>query len=460
MIMNSPFTQSEPDMAVPPVVRTPFRNQRGMTLIELIVVLGILAGLATLALTSMGSLDTSARRETTEHLIDQIELAVAGDGRVAGRFVSDMGRLPVLHGSAGSRVEGQGLEELWDDLGVYSGAIPDYYFIGVPNPSSLLYPSWESQNVFPAVPTDKRLLVNLPGGWRGPYLNAAGDKLFDGFGNNLAFYDGTNPVSSPAAWGDILSTSLSDGDLIPGIRSFGSDNSFTPSPPPSGTEWNEEDVFIDFTDDCTTSADASAFLSVSIRVRNHRPPYPWKTPDNATIANWQASIPYSVNNIVRAVTGDLFVCDNSTGSSLSGASPPSWSQTGTISDNELTWRYIPWCSRMDRMRVALFAPYADTNPANGIVIREVLTGRNAAPSLQTPFLNDSESANVSIAVTVSWNGLHDVTLFNLPPGLRALYVYGYAECGTEAANGWSSGHQMIELKPGVNHVTVYLSEPL
>ncbi len=424
-------------------------GQAGMTLIELVVVLSILAGLATLALTSLGGLGARQRVDTTTRVIDQIELAVAGDGARAGRFVSDMGRLPVLHGAAVARVEGRGLEELWYDLGVYTASLT-IQFNGAA--------SWESTNLWPA---GSELTGMLPGGWQGPYLDLGGDRLFDGFGNNLKYWD-----AGTSDWRDTTSADLADQEVIASVASWGSDDA------PGGAGWEEEDVessaFFDAAAVPPVDAAADATLCVSIRVRSHQPPYPWKTPVNGSIADWQTSTAYSNGAIVRAGTtgavgttpDDLFICDNGTGSGQSGAVAPFWSRTGTVSDNDLTWRYIPCCDRVDRMRVALLAPYADPNPGAVtpvVRVREILASNDANTTLA---VTDSEAGNVSTAVASSWSSLHENTLQNLPPGTRRLYAYGYAQCGTAAANFWSSGLQTIDLKPGINHITVYLSEPL
>jgi len=408
-------------------------NERGMTLIELIVVLGILAGLATLAVAGLDGLGSRQRVDTSLRIMDQIKLAVAGDGVRAGRFVSDMGRLPVLHGAVpANRVEGAGLQELWDDCAAldtngpatgYAEVMPDISFSGVD--------TWEQSKFFtPAV------FGRLPGGWNGPYLDVGGEKLFDGYGNNIRYRKGT-------AWHEITDAALLDQGEIFRVASFGADN----TEDSGGESWEETDIDRQFGD-----APYSASLIVSIRVRDHNNPYPWRQPDNGTIQSWTSGASYPDGTIVRENQGstpdDVFICDNETNSCAASSAPgadPEWRQL------------IKGCEIMNRMRVALFVPYADTDPNAGmpVRVREILNRNDGG----TTNYVDNYGPPVS-TVTSTWADMNSVTLENLPPGLRALYVYGYMTDGTNTANAFSSGLQMIELHPGVNHVTVYLSEPL
>jgi len=427
---------------------TALRSHRGMTLIELVVVLGILAGLATLALTSLGGLDTSARRDTSERVINQIELAIAGDGREAGRFVSDMGRLPVIHGDDSSRVKGEGLMELWDDLGVYTAAL-SINFNGVS--------ASEITNFWPA---GNELSGLLPGGWQGPYINMGTGRLFDGFGNNLRFLKG-------GIWYEIDNAALNDMDAVLGVASFGSDDTL------GAAEWEEEDVF---TDESTKDAAISAELTISIRVRSHQQPYPWKQVNNITINDWAKGSTYFQGSIVRSGVApdfdDLYFCtfcSNSSGVLVpTGAPTPFWSRNGIVYDDvdgdsviDLQWVYLkPGCvsDAMNRMRIALFTPYADPDPTVGIGVREIIASKDG---ITAGALTD----NLGI-VNLVWpagSSMDNIILQNLPPGIRRLYIYGYAQHSTLSnvwTNGWSSGLQTIDLKPGVNHITVYLSEPL
>jgi len=93
-------------------------RSRGLTLLELIVVLVILAALGTVMITQTTSLTGEARYQQTVRTLEQLQDAVIGRQPVGGEdptgigpgFVSDMGRLPeaVADGTAFT------LAELWD----------------------------------------------------------------------------------------------------------------------------------------------------------------------------------------------------------------------------------------------------------------------------------------------------------------------------------------------------------
>ncbi len=115
-------------------VKSPY-SKRGMTLIELLIVLGIMAALATVALTTLDGMGDRTRMDTTRARLDAIEEAIVGDGLKPGRFVSDMGRLPVVHydkpNPAGSGTvateEGETLIELWNSYNLAADAsVYDY----------------------------------------------------------------------------------------------------------------------------------------------------------------------------------------------------------------------------------------------------------------------------------------------------------------------------------------------
>jgi prepilin-type N-terminal cleavage/methylation domain-containing protein len=148
---------------------------RGMTLIELVVVLTILGLLTTVAVTATDVLLGQGRYDTTVRMLNQIQSAVQGppnaqqpDGMllVAG-FVADVGRLPNVAGT-------DGLAELYA------------------NPAGLA-----SFAVRPA-PSDPEVLV--PCGWRGPYVQLAvgTQEIRDGWGNYFdMLLDAAGDIASP-----------------------------------------------------------------------------------------------------------------------------------------------------------------------------------------------------------------------------------------------------------------------
>ena len=147
----------------------------GLTLLEMVVVLGILALLATVAVRSLEPIADQSRYETTKRQLETIRQAVAdpqpirqADGSVSfSGFVSDIGRLPVSNGAGVLE-----LVELWD-----GSMFTTYPF---------------SVRSGPATPIDYSEIV-LPCGWRGPYLQPARleDGLYDGWGNPFVASIGT-----------------------------------------------------------------------------------------------------------------------------------------------------------------------------------------------------------------------------------------------------------------------------
>ena len=177
----------------------------GMTLIELVVVLALLAGLAAMALTSVSDLGIRSRYDETTTRMRLIRDAVVGDGIEAGRFVRDMGRLPVVHTAS----DGIRLEELWRDAGNL-----DYG----PVTNSLDWPVAVSSGVYDYVK------IELLCGWNGPYLmmsDPAEAESYDGFGN--PWYVRGSSV----------------GDIITNMWSLGADNAT------GGATWYDQDRLLD-----------------------------------------------------------------------------------------------------------------------------------------------------------------------------------------------------------------------
>ncbi|WOO39496.1 prepilin-type N-terminal cleavage/methylation domain-containing protein [Rubellicoccus peritrichatus] len=141
--------------------------RQGLTLVELLVVLSILAVLSTVALRSVAQITEEKRYDANIAQLENIEEAVLGDRETVG-FIGDIGRLPIAQGS----IAEEQLSELWD-----GGSLPGY---------SIQTPAGDSE-------------VRLGVGWRGPYLNLGinRDELTDGFGDALVHYEANgDPVSN------------------------------------------------------------------------------------------------------------------------------------------------------------------------------------------------------------------------------------------------------------------------
>jgi prepilin-type N-terminal cleavage/methylation domain-containing protein len=169
----------------------------GMTLVELLVVLAILALLTTVAVTSTDVVLSQGRYDATKGTLTNIQEAVLGppnarqaDGTLVSMgFAADVGRWPVctstdLTGGSSGGPWGGPWELLFQPAGIASFALV------------------QSQN-------DPDVVV--PCGWRGPYLRLSPGQtsIRDGWGNPLILL---NQAGSPAAAGDpIWSVSSSGG---------------------------------------------------------------------------------------------------------------------------------------------------------------------------------------------------------------------------------------------------------
>ena len=159
----------------------PKKTTRGMTLIELVIVLALMAGLAGMALTTVGEMGNRARYDETAARLKLIREAVVGDGKTAGRFIRDMGRLPMVQDTD----EGKLLSELW------TAAAGTGYGSASEDMDDGSGPEWPGSELdsYPSLPDT----VSLHCGWNGPYTmveNPDAAQIFDGFGNDWQIHDG------------------------------------------------------------------------------------------------------------------------------------------------------------------------------------------------------------------------------------------------------------------------------
>lgn len=168
-------------------------GQRGLTLLELLVVLSILAVLSTVALTSSSGIADQARYEATQRTLENIREAVLGPANLRDTdgtllytgFVTDMGRLP--------RVEADlTLEELWKNDG------PDDDGLATLAPHAVRQAIAAHVDVAAEADPD----VYLASGWRGPYLRLSpgNTNVRDGWG--VPFTLRTQASADVAAAGD------------------------------------------------------------------------------------------------------------------------------------------------------------------------------------------------------------------------------------------------------------------
>jgi len=394
-------------------------SKRPMTLIELLVVLSIMAAVATIALTGANEMMEQASADETVRRGDLVTASINNENDAASRFVSDMGRLPIVLNS----IQSLNLAEIF-----YS---PENIPSTVKWSNSVSFDN--SVNNFPETWGTLPGSVTLPCGWRGPYLYINKNAFYDGWGKEWEVTH-SDWTTSPKVW-----SAGTEGAKIFGIRSLGRDNSVDSG----GEEWFEKDREFHFSKGAVTSD-----IVVKIMGRD------CSTSPNVfrgieAIPNWMADTSYSVGDLAHSTSGaDLFECVTP---GTSGSSEPGWDTTigNTTNDNTVTWECVPYTNRhydMDRVRVAIYVPYVT---ASSRQVKRVLARSDAALEL---------NPDVSGGETQSWTGCCEVRITNLPSGLRKIYVYGYKNIGT--ANRYGSFVTSVELKPGGNSATVFLTEDL
>ncbi len=231
-------------------------DQRGLTLLELLVVLSILAVLSTVALTSSSGIADQARYEATQRTLENIRDAVIGpanqrdaDGSllVTG-FVADMGRLPLATSEPVTGGNVFTLRELWENVNdVAPHAV---------RPAT-------AANVDDDPEADAE--VYLATGWRGPYLQLSpgNEVLRDGWAAELVTPDGEvtdypNNLLRTQAGVAITATTQQIGQ----VHSFGANADALVPENPADTRYDRDLSVI------ITPAQTTATMAVTVDVRN------------------------------------------------------------------------------------------------------------------------------------------------------------------------------------------------
>ena len=163
---------------------------RGLSLLELVIVLVILAALTGIAVNSLEPIADQSRYEATQQTLINIDEAIVSQSftpdRVASYsgFVTDIGRLPV---AVGSDRETQ-LSELWSQ-----GSLPAFSITSFDDPDT----------------TDTES-IPVAAGWRGPYLMLppGPNVLRDGYGRAYSIFNTAGTTASP---GDSIGNLVSAG---------------------------------------------------------------------------------------------------------------------------------------------------------------------------------------------------------------------------------------------------------
>ncbi len=392
-------------------------------MIELLIVLALMAGLAGMALTTVGDMGTRGRYDETTARLRLIREAVVGNGAEPGRFLRDMGRLPVVQ----STDDGKVLSELW-----IPGSTSTYAYAIVSSEDlkdgsgSMNWPSADSSlDNYSLVPQT----VDLHCGWNGPYFQVndpADTRLYDAFGNNfLAAITATSDPDTASEWytdpGETGEPGV--GDTIYGVLTRGSDGDFT------GTSWDEVNrpEFFEYPD--TTSLEVKVMaqdLSLSNPV--------WESLIYAPA--WAASEAKSANESIVDTTGTyVFRCITA---GTTGTAEPVWDTAAVgnqTTDNGVSWVYLGETAKkrqyVNRLRVAFFIPTV-----------------NSTTSVVDWFLTPLESIAVQSPV-----------VFNDPsitPGLRKVCAYAFLNGNNSSLRILSNTVETVDMHFGANHVTLYL----
>ncbi len=212
------------------------RCDRGqaMTLVELVVTLSILVALTSVAIVSLDGLGDDSRYAETRSRGGMVLEAVNGSSPgVAGAFVADMGRLPAVAATA----RGAELAELFYSSDVFSAidASELRRVAWFDNPNT----DWggASSSTFNFSSATRR--VELPCGWRGPYVPVHSDTFSDGWGGDWEIKTTDNDTwAGSVSWTG--SPALSK--TIFGIRSLGK-NGQTDG---AGAKWENRDMAFEF----------------------------------------------------------------------------------------------------------------------------------------------------------------------------------------------------------------------
>jgi len=396
------------------------QNQSGMTLIELLIVLALMAGLAGMALTTVGDMGARGRYDETTARMRLIKESVVGNGAQPGRFLKDMGRLPMVQ----STDDGKVLSELWNP-----GTAPMFATVASGNlkdGSGMDWPEIISPGIADWIPQT----ADLSCGWNGPYLQVndpADAKVYDGFGNNwLAAITKTSDPDTEAQWyADPGETSAPvAGDTVFGVLTRGSDGEITVNP---NDPWDEQEraTFFIYPDTEIQVTVMAQDLSGGTPVWKPLVPAPvWANGESKNIGDC----------VVDNGNQWVFESQSPSGTTTGSTAP---SGPADFSDGGVSWKYLGETAKLqqyvNRLRVALFVPDIDSS--------------TAAVNWMNDFTDVTNITSFSFPIVLSGT--------SVTPGIRKMYAYAFLNGQTKPLR-IGNEVETVDLDFGINYVTLYL----
>ncbi len=419
---------------------------KNFTLIELLIVLAIIGLVATVALDQSTEVVDQTRYDLTEQNGQELQNAIIGDFENGGRFLRDMGRLPVVI----STDSGEILKELWafDDKAVKWQELS-------------ITPDWEESGAgWESLPT----AIDISFGWRGPYVNMGSrSALYDGWGNPWAIdveeYEdddedsGNGDGFKDEVWrdnnDDSTITAAVLNDPLRGLKSLGRDQ----AEDTGSDSWQNKDKKFEFVEDRVF---CSLALTLKARDKNGN------IVAVQELEERQDSKAYEIgDNIV--VNDDIFTVDTA---GTSHSSAPGWitteagvSTTPEGGGSSLVWLYIGKTTDhpeyFHKLRIGLFLPDVRTTEMGVLSLFSSWQGGEALTTDVVSTLPDLDGlVDDSLEVELGDN-FNTILIKGITPGIRKFYCYGFT--GDRKRGSFV---QTVDLKPGENLKEVILTERL
>ena len=385
-----------------------FKN-KGMTLIELVIVLGILAAIASYALTSMDTLTDRTRHDNTLRTMNQLQTAIVGTNTEVSRFVKDMGRIPIIRSSE------QG-EEFGELISI------DYI------------PANEKSN------------------WKGPYLLTGKTKFFDGFGNafqiKTRYKDNNNLKLSDWYFADTLPANQ-QGEIF-AIRSLGKDGIETLA---NNAPWVDKDITMEGFD-YQTQATLTIIVKTLSKISSPNDSK-WVLPSFRVLASNDSNI-YTITDWNKAKVNNLLIIKNGSDANVyrcvyRNPNLPDITHSPNPTLNNSTIGSISTISQSNT--IAMKWEYIGNQmPAENLSKLECRIYKSGSTNVLLDIFQENST---------DFTGIFDFNKSsNLFAGNYEISIYGELTVIGGITFQVETIRETISLRPGSNVITIYITEPL